>query len=199
MNTRYAYCRCSTNEDKQQFSHQLNEILNRGVKAENIEYEYISGTKENKPKLTALLNKCNPGDSIVCYELSRLSRSMKDFNNIIDVIKEKKLRLELIMNNITVDFSKKTIDPFTNFFLNIMMAFNDLEVCVTKERVKSGLDSARARGVKLGRPKLNKENIPDKFYKYFSLYENKNINKVAFAKIMNWSRSKLDRYLKLLK
>jgi len=198
-NIRYGYCRCSLDEkrDMQSVSHQVEELKKVGVLEENIEYEYISGTKENKPKLHVLLNKCNEGDTIVCYELSRISRSFKDFFNTLQILKEKKLRLELLLNGINVDFTKDKLDPFTEFFLNIMMAFNSLEVQVIRERVKSGLENARIRGKILGRPQLTKEDIPLSFYKNLDLYNNKKINKSEFARLMNWSRPKLDRILKL--
>ncbi len=194
---RYGYCRCSTNEDKQDIERQINELKKSGVKEENIIYEYISGTKESKPRLLDLLNRCEAGDIIVCTELSRISRSFKDFMSTIDILKEKKLRLEILMNNIIVDFSKEKLEPFTEFFLNIMMAFNSLEVEVTRERVKSGLENARIKGKVLGRPRLTKEDIPDSFYKNLDLYKKKDINKSEFARIMKWSRPKLDRILNL--
>lgn len=194
-----AYGRCSTNEKKQDITRQINEFKKSGVKEENIMFEFISGTKENKPKLMELLDRCNVGDTIVCYELSRLSRSFKDFFNTLEILKEKKLRLELLMNNIIVDFSKDKLDPFTTFFLNIMMSFNNLEVEVTRERIKSGLENCKSKGIKLGRPKLTKEDIPDKFYRLLDLYNYGYIKKCDFASSMGWSRPKLDRYLKLNK
>ncbi len=196
---KYGYCRCSTNEDKQDISRQIKELTRKGVKEEDIEWEFISGTKENKPKLISLINRCKAGDEIICTELSRISRSIKDFNNTVELLQERKLKLELVMNNIVIDFTKEKLDPFTSFYLNIMMAFNDLEASVTRERVKSGLDNARSKGIKLGRPKLSEKHIPDGFYKNLDLYNRKEITKVEFARLMNWSRSRLDRYIKVLK
>lgn len=193
-NIRYGYCRCSTNEINQDITRQINELKKVGVLEENIVYEFISGTKEKKPKLMELLNKCNYGDTIVCCELSRLSRSFKDFFDTLQILKDKKLRLELLMNNIVVDFSKDKLDPFTTFFLNIIMSFNSLEVEVTRERIISGIKNSKKKS---GRPQLTKEDIPLSFYKNLDLYNNKKINKSEFARLMNWSRPKLDRILKL--
>ena len=193
-NIRYGYCRCSTNENNQDITRQINEIIKVGVLEENIVYEFISATKQKKPKLMELLDKCNYGDTIVCCELSRLSRSFKDFFDTLQTLKDKKLRLELLMNNIVVDFSKDKLDPFTTFFLNIIMSFNSLEVEVTRERIISGIKNSKKKS---GRPQLTKEDIPLSFYKNLDLYNNKKINKSEFARLMNWSRPKLDRILKL--
>ena len=193
-NIRYGYCRCSTNENNQDITRQINELKKVGVLEENIVYEFISGTKEKKPKLMELLDKCNVGDTIVCCELSRLSRSFKDFFDTLQVLKDKKLRLELLINGIVVDFSKDKLDPFTTFFLNIIMSFNSLEVEVTRERIISGIKNSKKKS---GRPQLTKDDIPMSFYKNLDLYNNKKINKCEFARLMNWSRPKLDRILKL--
>ena len=193
-NIRYGYCRCSTNENNQDITRQINELMKVGVLEEHIVYEFISGTKEKKPKLMELLDKCNVGDTIVCCELSRLSRSFKDFFHTLQVLKDKKLRLELLINGIVVDFSKDRLDPFTTFFLNIIMSFNSLEVEVTRERIISGIKNSKKKS---GRPQLTKDDIPMSFYKNLDLYNNKKINKSEFARLMNWSRPKLDRILKL--
>ena len=191
---RYGYCRCSTNEINQDITRQINELKKVGVLEQNIVYEFISGTKEKKPKLMELLDRCNYGDTIVCCELSRLSRSFKDFFDTLQILKDKKLRLELLMNNIVVDFSTEKLDPFTTFFLNIIMSFNSLEVEVTRERIISGIKNSKKKS---GRPQLTKEDIPLFFNKNLDLYKNKKINKTEFARLMNWSRPKLDRILKL--
>ena len=193
-NIRYGYCRCSTNENNQDITRQINELMKVGVLEEHIVYEFISGTKEKKPKLMELLDKCNIGDTIVCCELSRLSRSFKDFFDTLQVLKDKKLRLELLINGIVVDFSKDRLDPFTTFFLNIIMSFNSLEVEVTRVRILSGIKNSKKKS---GRPQLTKDDIPMSFYKNLDLYNNKKINKSEFARLMNWSRPKLDRILKL--
>ena len=198
-NIRFGYCRCSHSQTKndQDITRQINELIKVGVLEENIVYEFISGTKEKKPKLMELLDKCNVGDTIVCCELSRLSRSFKDFFDTLQILKDKKLRLELLINGIVVDFSKDKLDPFTTFFLNIIMSFNSLEVEVTRKRIKSGIENSRKKGVRLGRPTLTKDDIPLSFYKNLDLYNNKKINKSEFARVMNWCRPKLDRILKL--
>ena len=198
MSKKYGYCRCSTDEEKQDISRQVEELKSKGVKEEDIELEFISGTKD-KPKLLKLIDRCNPGDEIICSELSRISRSFKDFNNTVELLQDRKLKLSLIMDNITIDFTKDELDIFTGFYLNIMMAFNDMEVKVTRKRVKSGLMNAKRKGIKLGRPILNEDDIPLNFYKNLRLYENKEIKKVEFARLMGWSRSRLDRYLNLVK
>lgn len=189
INMIYGYCRCSTTETAglQSFSHQEEELIKHGVSPENIYKERISGVKENKPILNSLLDKCEMGSTIKVYELSRISRSIKDFNNTVEIIKLKKLRLELIMNNIIIDFTKDKVDPFTEFFLNIMMAFNSLEVSVIRERVKSGM---AATTKKIGRPPMTKDKLKNDalFLKSYALWKNREINLTQMSKLYGHSR-----------
>lgn len=189
MSNVYGYCRCSTSESAglQEYRHQEEELIKRGVKPENIYKERISGTRENKPILTKLLDICEPGSTIKVYELSRISRSIRDFNNIVEIIKDKKLRLELIMNNITIDFTKDKLDPFTEFFCNIIMSFNSLEVSVIRERVKSGLAATTKR---IGRPPMTKERLENDalFLKYYLRWKNKEINLSEMSRLYGHSR-----------
>ena len=46
---KYGYARCSTNESKQDIDRQRRELVELGIKKENIFWEYESGTKEVSP------------------------------------------------------------------------------------------------------------------------------------------------------
>ena len=189
MSKVYGYCRCSTSESAglQDYRHQEEELIKRGVKPENIYKERISGTKEDKPVLSKLLNTCESDSTIICYELSRLSRSLKDFTKTVSIIKEKRMRLELIMNNLVIDFSKEQIDPFTEFFMNLIVAISSLEVQVLRERIKSGLRSTKKR---IGRPPMTKERLENDvlFLKYYLRWRKKEINLSEFSRIYGHSR-----------
>ena len=194
----FGYCRCSTSEyaGLQDYRHQEEEIIKRGVKPENIYKERISGIKENKPVLTKLLSTCEEGSTIIVYELSRISRSIKDFTKTVEIIKEKKLRLEIIMNNLTIDFSKEEIDPFTEFFMNIIVAISSLEVNVLRERIKSGL---RATDKKIGRPPMTKEKLENDplFLKYYLKWKNKEINLSEMSRLYGHSRKNCREKIKI--
>ena len=194
----YGYCRCSTSEAAglQDFKHQEEELIKNGVKPENIYKERINGTKEDKPILTRLLNTCEERSTIVVYELSRVSRSLKDFTKTIDIIKEKKLRLEIIMNNLTIDFSKEEVDPFTEFFMNLIVDISSLEVNVLRERIKSGL---RATDKRVGRPPMTKEKLEEDavFLKYYLKWKNKEINLSEMSRLYGHSRKNCREKIRL--
>lgn len=104
----YGYCRCSTNETKQDVNRQKRELINMGAVDSTIYMEYESGTKINRPELTKLINTVKEGDTIVVTEISRITRSTKQLCDIIDTVKNKRLKL-IIKNSVTLDCSKGII------------------------------------------------------------------------------------------
>ncbi len=196
MSMKWGYSRCSTRESQglQDISRQIYELEKLGVKKENIFSEYESGMKEERTQLNKLLDTVQSGDSIYCTEASRITRSIKQLISILEFAKDRKIKL--VLGSFVVDFTNE-VDPMTLAVVQLMGVFSELERNIIRERVLSGLDNAKSKGITLGRPKLTEEDIPDKFYKYLNLYNKKDINKVEFAKVMGWSRSRLDRYLKL--
>lgn len=193
----YGYCRCSTNETKQDINRQKRELIEMGVTANTLYMEYESGTKQNRPELLKMLAAIQEGDTIVTTEISRITRSTKQLCDIIEIIQQKKVCL-IIKNSITIDCSKGTIDPMTKAFLQMAGVFAELERNMICERVKSGISNAKAKGKKLGRPLLTIDEIPEKVKTYFEKYRNGDITKTDYAKVCSISRPTLDKYIAVM-
>lgn len=191
----YGYCRCSTNETKQDILRQERELLKQGVKAENIFTEYAHGTDKNRIELQRLFNIISHGDTIISTELSRITRSVKELIQILEIAKTK--HLKLIFGSFVCDCSAEILDPMTEGMLKMMAVFAEMERNIISQRVKSGMQNAKAKGKKIGRPTTTKTNIPDKFWKYFAMYKDKNISISAFARIMNCARTTIYKYIKI--
>lgn len=194
----YGYCRCSTNETKQDVNRQKRELMEMGAVDSTIYMEYESGTKINRPELIKLINTVKEGDTIVVTEISRITRSTKQLCDIIDTVKTKRLKL-IIKNSVTLDCSKSdNIDPMTNAFLQMAGVFAELERNMICDRVNSGIANARAKGIKLGRPLLTANDIPDKVKKHFAKYRKGELTKTDYAKLCDISRPTLDKYIALM-
>ena len=61
------------------------ELKELGVSESAVFWEYESATKLNRPELTKLFNIVQAGDTIVCTEISRITRSTKQLCDIIDI------------------------------------------------------------------------------------------------------------------
>jgi DNA invertase Pin-like site-specific DNA recombinase len=192
----YGYCRCSTNELKQDISRQVRDLKALGVTDKNnIFMEYESGTKLNRVELQRLLDTVSKGDTIIATEVSRITRSTKQLCEIIDLAKER--HLKLILGTFTVDCTKE-LDPMTEGMLKMMGVFSELERNMISQRVKSGVANARAKGKTLGRPTLTIKEIPQKVIDMYDLYKSGAISKTDYAKMCNTSRPTLDKYLKVI-
>ena len=193
---RYGYCRCSTDEKRQDINRQVRELKEMGVTDEKYIYkEYVSGTSKEKPELEKLKSVVTSGDTICATEPSRLTRSTKQLCDIIDFCKEKHLRLEL--GNFVVD-CRKELDPMTEGMLKMMGVFSELERNMISARVKSGMKNAKAKGKKIGRAKSSINNIPKEVIKYYEFYKINKINKTTYAKMCGVTRPSIYKYIKII-
>ena len=193
-----AYVRCSTNESKQDLDRQVRDIQASCGKDTHIDFykEFEHGDSAVKKELNKLFEEAQAGDIIITTEVSRLSRSTKQLCEIIDLVKEKRLCLQ-ILGSITIDCRDGKIDPMTEAFLTMAGVFAQLELSMIRERVKSGMENAKAKGKVIGRPVLTRDSLPDVFYKHYPLYAGKQINKKEFASLIGVSRPTLDKYLEI--
>ena len=158
----YGYARCSTNESKQDINRQIKELKAAG--AEEVIFEYEHGDARTKKELNLLLQLAKAGDTIITLEVSRLSRSTQQLCELIDILREKRLRL-VIMGSITIDCREGKADPMSEAFLQMAGVFSQLELAMIRARVKSGMENAKAKGKKIGRRPTTKEDIPSSFLK----------------------------------
>ena len=191
----YGYARCSTNETKQDIQRQTRELKSAG--AEQIFLEYEHGDSAVKEQLSTLLELAQAGDTILTLEVSRLARSTKQLCEIIETVKEKCLRLSIV-GSICVDCSSGQIDPMTNAFIQISGVFAELELRIIRDRVRSGMANARAKGAKIGRPHITADDIPASFLRHYPAYKAGKMNLSELARICDLSRTTAYKYIGLL-
>ena len=191
----HGYARCSTNESKQDIDRQVRELKQAG--AERIFLEYEHGDAAVKFQLSSLLEQAEEGDTIITLVVSRLARSTKQLCEIIEIIRAKRLRL-VIVGSITVDCSNGQIDPMTNAFIQMSGVFAELELRIIRERVRSGMANAKAKGAKIGRPQATADDIPSVFLRHYPAFKNKQLNVSELARVCDLSRTTVYKYLTLL-
>lgn len=192
----YGYARCSTNEERQDIDRQIRELKAAG--AEEVVFEYAHGDARKKDAQMQLLERAAEGDTIIVTEVTRLSRSTQQLCEIIGTIKEKHLRL-MIIGSITVDCRSGTIDPMSQAFLQMSAVFAELELSMIRARVKSGMENAKAKGAKIGRPHTTRDDIPPIFYRHYPAYSAGNLNIAEFARVCNLARNTIYKYLRMIR
>ena len=191
----YGYARCSTNEIKQDINRQIKEL--KAAVAEEVIFEYEHGDSKTKKELSMLLELARAGDTIITLVVSRLSRSTQQLCEIIEVIREKRLRL-VIVGSITIDCRNGEMDAMSSAFLKMAGVFAELDLQMIRARVKSGMENAKAKGKKASRRPTTKEDIPPVFVKHYPAYVAKQINVSELARLCCLSRPTVYKYLSLL-
>ena len=194
----YGYARCSTNEERQDINRQKRELHTLGVTDEKcIYWEYESGMKDDRTEFNKLLDIVTEGDTVATTEVSRLTRSTKHLCQILQTVRDKKLILN-IGGSFVVDCSKGELDPMTEGMIKMWGVFSEMERNIISQRVKSGIKNARAKGKQIGRPPTTVDGLPDKFWKYYQKYKNREINVAEVARLMKCSRVTIYKYLSMV-
>ena len=189
------YCRCSTNESKQDINRQVRELKEAG--AEKVFLEYEHGDSVVKREQEQLFETVQPGDTIITLEVPRLARSTKQLCEIIDFVKSRSLRL-VIVGSITLDCRSGQADPMSEAFLQMAGVFSQLELAMIRERVRSGMANARAKGRQIGRRHTTKEDVPALFLRHYPTYKTGQLNVSELARVCGLSRTTAYKYIGLL-
>ena len=192
---KYGYARCSTNETKQDINRQVRELKAAG--ADEIFLEYEHGDSKVKDQQKAMLEQAESGDTIITLEVPRLARSTQQLCEIIDIIRDKHLRL-VIIGSITLDCRNGKSDPMSEAFLQMAGVFSQLELAMIRARVRSGMENARAKGANIGRPQVKKDDIPAVFLRHYPSLKSGKLNVSELARVCNMSRTTVYKYVFLL-
>ncbi len=147
----YGYSRTSLQETRQSGRAQKAELRKAG--AVTIFSDQISGSKswKQRPELSRLLETAVSGDIVVIYSLSRATRSLSDLLELITLLEERGIGLRSITEGLLDSTSASG-----RFLIQILGSVGELELEWNRQRVKSGLEAARALGHVGGRrPKLS--------------------------------------------
>ena len=189
------YARCSTNESKQDINRQVRELKAAG--AEKIYLEYEHGDSKVKSQQEAMFAQALPGDTIITLEGPRLARSTQQLCEIIEKIREKRLRL-VIVGSITLDCREGRADPMSEAFLQMAGVFSQLELAMIRERVRSGMANAKAKGKQIGRPRLAIDDLPANFLRHYPAYKKGQLNVSELARVCELSRTTAYKYISVV-
>jgi DNA invertase Pin-like site-specific DNA recombinase len=142
----YGYARVSI--DGQSVAAQVAALRKQG--AGKVFREVASGAKTDRAQLRRLLDQLDPGDVLMVTRLDRLARSTRDLLNTLAAITAKKAGFRSLG-----DAWADTTTARGRFLLTVLGGLAEFERDLLRTRTREGHESAKARGVKLGRkPKL---------------------------------------------
>ena len=118
--------------------------------------ETISGTKKNEERegisqLKKVVLQKKP-DMVVCWEISRISRTSLGFHQLLSFLTENKVSLYIQNLNLQTLDENGNENHITGLILSLMAEIAKMETITLKNRVKVALKNLKEKGVILGRP-----------------------------------------------
>jgi DNA invertase Pin-like site-specific DNA recombinase len=136
------YARVSTQDQNPAL--QLDALKATGC--EKLFVEKASGAQRDRPELLAALDTLRAGDSLVVWKLDRLARSLKQLIETVELLESRNIGLRSLTEAID------TTTAGGKLVFHVFGALAEFERSIIRERTRAGLEAARARGKKGGRP-----------------------------------------------
>jgi len=144
------YARVSKADGSQTTDLQRDALVAAGVNPERIYEDQATGRRDDRPGLGACLKALQPGNTLVVWKLDRLGRSLKHLVTLVEDLNQRGIGFRVLAGaGAQID----TTTPNGRLIFGIFAALSEFEAALIRERTKAGLEAARARGRKGGRPR----------------------------------------------
>jgi DNA invertase Pin-like site-specific DNA recombinase len=141
------YMRVSSDNDRQTTNLQRDALLTAGVDPRQLFEDKASGARDDRTGLQQALDYVRPGDCLVVWKLDRLGRSLPHLLHIVTTLQAKGVAFRSLTEQMD------TTTPQGEFLFSVFGALAQYERALTQERIRAGLEAARRRGRRGGRPK----------------------------------------------
>jgi DNA invertase Pin-like site-specific DNA recombinase len=187
MSTLVGYARISTKD--QLLDLQLDALNKAGCI--KVFQDQTSGAKTERPGLTQVLEYLRTGDTLVVWKLDRLGRNLKHLIEVVELLGSRGIHFWVLQENINTSTASGKL------FFHVFGALAEFERSLIQERTKAGLESARARGRKGGRPKklkvgqleLLRKLSADRTNDPKTIQESLGISKTTYYRLLSKSRT----------
>lgn len=170
----YGYARVSSKE--QNLDRQIDALKANGLDDRSIITDKQSGKDLDRPGYEALKNVIlRNGDTLIITSLDRLSRNKNDIKNELLFFKNNGIHLKILdLPTTTVDFPEGqewVMDMINAILIEVLSTFAENERQTIRKRQAEGIEAARKRGKKLGRPPLSLPSNWNSVYKQWTAGE----------------------------
>ena len=188
---RYGYGRVSTKGQEangNSLDDQKRQLEEAGC--DEIILEAYTGTKMERPKFTALVDKLEAGDTLIVCKLDRFARTAREGLEVVEDLMERGVKVHILNMGLIED------TPMGRVILTVMLAFAQFERDSIVERTSAGKALAKEKeGYREGRPRVE---IPEKFKEYVAKNEAGEISIAAACKEMGVARAHWYRWKEAL-
>lgn len=203
----FGYMRISTQKEKQTTDRQRLTLetyaKDNGFEFNELVEERISGTvkAEKRPRYNQLKGRLRNGDILIVTDIDRLGRSADDVIMEFKKLKSEGIRVIALdtpyLNKWDTVQDGSIYEMIADIFITLKAHMAQQEREKTVSRINQGLEVAKAKGKKLGRPKSD---LPQEFIKEYTKFKNGDYGRmsaVSFARMIGIGRSTLYKYIKL--
>lgn len=194
MSNVYAYVRVSTlqqNEDRQVIA--MSEVQ---VPEKNIYVEKQSGKDFNRPMYRKLLKRLKANDVLYVKSIDRLGRNYDEVLEQWRILTKQK-RVDIVVLDMPLLDTRRGKDLLgtliADLVLSLLSYVSENERCEIRQRQKEGIEAAKRKGIRFGRPK---KILPDNFEEIYMRWMKKEINGSEAARLCNFSRTTFYRKVK---
>lgn len=182
-NRTFYYARVSSKD--QNLDRQLAAFKALGADERDIITDKESGKDFNRAGYQALKNgMLRQGDTLVIKSLDRLSRNKRDIKTELEWFKDNNIRLKVIdLPTAMMDLPEGqewVFEMVNNILIEVLGTIAEQERATIKSRQAEGINTAKSKGVKFGRPALQ---FPANWNEVYTQWKNGEITaKVAMEK-----------------
>lgn len=197
MGSVYAYVRVSTlkqNEDRQMIA--MGEVK---VPEKNIFMDKQSGKDFNRPMYRKMLKKLKPNDVLYVKSIDRLGRNYEEILEQWKILTREK-KVDIVVLDMPLLDTRKGKDLMGTLIADLVLALlsyvSENERCTIRQRQMEGIEAAKLKGVKFGRPP---KILPDNFEQIYTRWREKEITVDEAAQLCDVTRATFYRKVKKIK
>lgn len=203
----FAYVRVSTKEQNEE--RQIKAIRdycrlnNLDLDNRNILIDKQTGKDFNRPSYQTLKNQLlREGDILVIQELDRLGRNMEMIKEEWQDLLNKGIEIIILDTPILNTNDKSSLEKtlISNIVFELLAYMAEKERLKIRDRQNQGIKSAKSKGVKFGRPRIDLDTISNKqrelIKEYYPIWRDKKITAVKFMDLLDL---KTNTFYKIMK
>lgn len=183
----YGYVRVSTvyqNEERQ-----LLEMARRGIPSGRIYIDKSSGKDFDRPQYMKMVQKLKEGDLLYVLSIDRLGRNYEEIQEQWRIL-TKDIGVDICVIDMPLLDTRQGKDLMGTFIADLVLQILSFVAASERDNIKKrqeqGINAAKQKGVKFGRPSMK---LPDNFEYLVREVENNQISVDSAAKQMGMSRS----------
>ncbi|MBQ6523787.1 MAG: recombinase family protein [Atopobiaceae bacterium] len=189
----YGYARVSSKE--QNLNRQIDALTEFGLSPRRIYSDKASGKDFNRPQYRRLLRRIEHGDTIVIKSIDRLGRNYEEIIQEWRRITKTKGVYIVVLDMPLLDTRDRPDNVTGVFIADIVLQLLSYVAQVERENIRQrqaeGIAAAKARGVKFGRPAIER---PGNFDEVMALFRQKTITRKKASEMLRVSPSTFDKW-----